>query len=33
MEAEKSAVLAALIAKGERPFYYYCDEKAKQCRL
>jgi len=29
MEAEESAALAARIAKGERPFYYYCDDKTK----
>jgi len=30
MEAEESAALAACIAQGERPFYYYCDDKIKQ---
>ena len=27
MEVEDNAALAACITKGERPFYYYCDEK------
>ena len=32
MEAEENAALAACTAKGERPFYYYCDEKMKPTR-
>jgi hypothetical protein len=27
MEAEESSALALFTAQGERPFYYYCDDK------
>lgn len=29
MEAEENVALATCTAQGERPFYYYCGDKAK----